>query len=432
MTVSSILAPAVPPPCRRASRLAWALGGTVLVLATVAHLVFWYAPRARAVRPDPRDLPAAVLAGSPQPMRLWLAYPHQNLAAGRAGTLDQLAGILGPSLPAFGPFRLPPSRELAVASGPGGGVAVARVYPGLARVARAAGRLAANPWLGGGSVGIDGREGAVEWRGSLWTARWGDGALPEAAFAPEALPAGERPRAVLAWLDPEALGLDVPARTGLWALEASDGALLLERLASGGEVAPAAVGRVALAPDPGDRPEELALLAWRQRAAGREAVLLLDQAQDPGVLRLPSAALAESATADRRFSLPAEELYEALGAKLRRAAHGEWSIVGTDRRSVELARRLLPSARSGEAAPAGDRWEIGLRPAAVHRLARAVDEAFQALPVGSRRTRERWRRYREWSGALRGHSWVALTVEPDRILVTAEPARPASRRPASD
>ncbi|HVS16207.1 MAG TPA: hypothetical protein VMV46_20000 [Thermoanaerobaculia bacterium] len=423
MTESAIPPPAPRRPRRRPRWLGWAFG-PALALAAAAHLLFWYAPRQHAVRPDPEDLPAAVLlAAGPAPLRLWLAFPHQNLAASRATMLAEVARVFGPALPAFGPFRLPPSRELAVAAGSQGGVAAARVYPILSWVARAAGALADNPWLGGGAVWVDGREGEVEWRGTLWTVRWGDAVLPVPAGTTAALPGiADLPRTALAWLDPPALGLDLPALPGVWALAASDAGLRLERLATEG-VAPSLDDRPLLAPDSGQRSPELALLASRRRGSGWEALILIDQAQDPGILRLPSAAVAESAEGGaRRFSLPAEELQRALGARLRQARHGGWSIVGSDQRSVELARRLLPFAPDDAGDPGVERWEIGLRPAAVHRLARAVDEALEVLPVGSRRTRARWRRYRDWSDALRGYAWVALSLEPDRIQVIFEPA----------
>ena len=58
-------------------------------------------------------------------MRLWLAYPHQNLAAAAERMEDpgaavkavaRLAGLDELDLPAFGPFALPPADAIAIAA----------------------------------------------------------------------------------------------------------------------------------------------------------------------------------------------------------------------------------------------------------------------------------------------------------------------------
>jgi hypothetical protein len=61
-----------------------------------------------------------------------------------------------------------------------------------------------------------------------------------------------------------------------------------------------------------------------------------------------------------------------------------------------------------------------------------VDETLKVLPVGSERTRARWRRYREWSGALRHLAWVGLTIEPERVVVIIEEGSLSSSGPPSD
>ena len=178
--------------------------GVVLVLAVLAaataHIAYWYAPRERPGRPDPSDLPARLLAAGPLPIRLWIPYPHQNLAALERAASDAgstiavlvaVAGVQRADLPRFGPFRVPPSRELCVASDARGRevIAVARVYPGLAALARLAGRLAGNPWLAGGEVEMNGRPARVGWAGGgIWWVASTPGFDPAALGDPRGLP----------------------------------------------------------------------------------------------------------------------------------------------------------------------------------------------------------------------------------------------------
>jgi hypothetical protein len=164
------------------SRRRLGCGVALLALATAgaAHVLYWYAPRERPAAPAPGDLPARLLAAGPLPIRLWVPYPHQNLAVldraaadprSTIAALVTVAGVRRARLPRFGPFRVPPSREICIASDTRGRrvVAVARVYPGLAALARLAGRMAGNPWLAGGEVELDGRPARTGWAGrGLW------------------------------------------------------------------------------------------------------------------------------------------------------------------------------------------------------------------------------------------------------------------------
>lgn len=193
----------------RFRRGCWA-GTLVLAGLVVAHAVYWYAPRPRPAVPA-----EAALAGwLADPVEdgvgsgVWLPYPHQNLAAlqealGGPGAgerfLERLLRVArgdyrrsaGDDLemPGFGPFRLPPARELVVMlkeEGEGAaGVLAARLYPTWAWVGRGAGRLAGNPWLAGGEVRVGGRPARVSWDGRLWSVRRRDGGpgspLPQAA-----------------------------------------------------------------------------------------------------------------------------------------------------------------------------------------------------------------------------------------------------------
>lgn len=144
--------------------------------AAAAHLLYWYAPRERAGAPGPDDPTAAIFAHAQVPVRLWIPYPHQNLAElrrkapqGLASTL-RLFGIRPPEMRRFGPFEMPPSRSIVVAAGSRGEdvLAVAAVYPSIRWIARAAGKVAGNPWLAGGEVESGGRPLRVGWTNGLW------------------------------------------------------------------------------------------------------------------------------------------------------------------------------------------------------------------------------------------------------------------------
>ncbi|HVS62570.1 MAG TPA: hypothetical protein VMT85_03590 [Thermoanaerobaculia bacterium] len=407
----------------RGRRLLIALA-LALLAAIAAHLWTWYAPRSRPASPDLGDLPVQILLSGEGRFRLWLAYPHQTLGSlGR--THPAIAAIWQSSMPPFTLFRAPPARELGIAWGPDGGAAAARVFPLFTLAAKAAGRLARNPWLGGGEVSVDGAAGSVEWRGSLWTATWGDGDLPgaEPSAAPSLGATGEQ--TLLVWIEPEAVGFELPARGGLWSASLEPHSIALtpiqpeeapERRPASSRP-PAPIGSLA------DRlPAELALLAIRESAAGAEALVVVDQEQEPGILRLPSAALATTGSvAERRaLSLPARELQDALGGRFREEVLNGWSLVATDRRSAEVCETMLARLGLLEAPVAGsESWLVVFRPAALHRLARGVDDALETIPVGGERLRRRWRRYREWTAALGGADWIGVTVEPSLIEIRA-------------
>jgi len=159
------------------SRRAFAIGaGVGLLILLGLHAWRSYSARLRPARPSPEI--GAWLDGTGGGQAVWIAHPHQTLARleRRVGDLRRWLASVGlpgaTRLPRFGPFTLPPSKELAVRSSPDGRrFAVAlRTYRTVGVLARLAGRLAGNPWLRGGDVRL-GREasGRVTWRRGLWT-----------------------------------------------------------------------------------------------------------------------------------------------------------------------------------------------------------------------------------------------------------------------
>ena len=187
------------PPSPRARRIAIALIAAVFLAGGVSYFQRVFAPRERAGVPSP-ELAALLGEDSPFERALWLASPHQNLGAldERVGDLElylaelsRLTGVVRPRLPSFGPFALPPARELALAwNGSGESfLGVARIEPGVGWMARIAGRLAGNPWLAGGRIESGGRSFEVRWQGPLWIVACG---LPAALDPPAARPESAR------------------------------------------------------------------------------------------------------------------------------------------------------------------------------------------------------------------------------------------------
>jgi len=182
------------------------LAVAVAGLAVAVHLWYWYAPRERPGAPS-TGAAAALFAASPLPYRLWIPYPHQNLARLRrdvpagVGAALRLFGVKAPRLQRFGPFDVPPSSAIALASDARGDqwVVVAQVYPAIALIARAAGSVAGNPWLAGGEVESGGKGLRVGWApgGVWWVSSEGSAEATEIIGRPvesSGLPAG------LAWL----------------------------------------------------------------------------------------------------------------------------------------------------------------------------------------------------------------------------------------
>jgi hypothetical protein len=180
----------------------------LLVLLLAAHIYYWYLPRERALAPPPPDAAGAPLQGlapGAYDLCVWIPYPHQNLgvlaaavadlpeviaAAGRLSRREASAGARGggdrgrepQALPTFGPFEVPPADEIVACTDLAGGRlrVVARIYPVLSLVAKAAGHLAGNPWLAGGEAG----RMRIHWEGRLWSVTAGPD-RPPAPPAPQ-------------------------------------------------------------------------------------------------------------------------------------------------------------------------------------------------------------------------------------------------------
>ncbi len=172
------LAPGMLEPSPRVWR--WLLGSLLAALALGGHVYWWYWPRVHAAVPDPDAPFTAWLRNESFAYSVWIPYPHQNLAAlrrlGGLGSrelkaMGRLAGLPEPHFPSFGSLSLPPSSALAALSDHDGQTfaVAADVYPVFAWFSWLAGKVAGNPWLGGGEVLVEGRRMIVRWQGNVWT-----------------------------------------------------------------------------------------------------------------------------------------------------------------------------------------------------------------------------------------------------------------------
>ncbi|HEY0515373.1 MAG TPA: hypothetical protein VGH73_25985 [Thermoanaerobaculia bacterium] len=399
---------------RRLLRLAIVLA---LLLLIAGHFFYWYSPRERAAAPEPGSLPARLLAAGAYNACLWLPYPHQNLGKLEEAIGDgpaYLAAVAGvanlpaPVMPSFGPFAVPPSREIVACSDFGGDrfLLVARVYPAIAAVARLAGRIADNPWLRGGEVRetrgkgneVEERVLHIAWRDGFWTVRAGDEA------ASPAKPALAVPAAV-----PESLGIlhlqqdvsDFPAGEYVLRRNAGD----LEVTLAGGAPAP-------LPPIDVEGPGAPVLLAvagpaWpadAEKPLPPAAMVLFDA---KGGLHLgplgdlPGLAVLNP-PGERRWGLPARGLAALLADNLPRGNAAGWSVVALDDASLERAQVLAPRI-SGLVPPAGDgagsRLILGLwlRPRPSLRLISEFRRGLEKIPLVDRRQVARWR---DWETLL--------------------------------
>lgn len=400
-------------PSRRVKRLLRILILLLVVGAIAGHILYWYAPRERAAAPEPGGLPARLLASGEYGACLWVPYPHQNLGKLSGSISDgsewiaaaaRVAELPAPVLPSFGPFAVPPSSEVAACSDLDGRrfLLVARVYPGLAAVARLAGRVAGNPWLSGGDVReTRGRRSEVEervlnvsWRHGFWVVRGGAEPRLEEEGQPIAYP--------------ESLGVfhlerdvsDFPAGDYFLRRQGGDLEMTLEGGAeppappvAEGEGAPVLLAAAGPA-WPADSPRPLpptAMVLFDTRGG-----LSLGPLGD-----LPGGAI-YNVPDSRRWGFPARGLAAMLAEKLPRGNADGWDIVALDDASLERAEALAPQITT-LVPPAGDGPGGGLilglwvRPRPALRLVSQLRKGFEKVPLVERRQIQRWQ---DWETLL--------------------------------
>jgi hypothetical protein len=382
-----------------------------LLLGAGIHIFYWYWPRERAGAPEPGSYGARLLASGAYGACLWLPYPHQNLGLLSAALGDgsaflaavgRLAGSSSPSLPAFGPFTVPPSREIVACSDLDGEnfLVVARVYPGLAAVARLAGTVANNSWLKGGNVreargrGDEVRERVLQisWQDGQWMVRSGPvPQLPEAGSAPPV------PAPV-----PESLGVlhlarevsELPAGEYRLARRQGD----LEMTLAGGETPGPEVD---LDAEGRDAPVLLAVAgpAWPAESPKPlpPAALALFDVQGGlkiGPIELPGGAVLNP-PGGNRWALPARGLAGLLTDSLPRGNAAGWDIVAFDTESLARAEALAPriSALVPPGAAGSDHQIVlgaWLRPRPALARMHQMRKGLEKVPLVDRGQVERW------------------------------------------
>ena len=382
-----------------------------LLAGLTGHILYWYLPRERPAVPDPDGAAYRLLTSGDYDACLWLPYPHQNLAT-LAKSVDDapsylaaLAGVADlppPVLPSFGPFTMPPAREVVACSDLSGKrfLLAARVYPTLAVVARLAGSLAGNPWLSGGEV-VRARRGDEEER--RYQVAWRDGLWLVSSEAPVELPPAGTGEAL-----PEGLGIlrleqdasDFPA--GYYVLRRSDGDLVATLL--GGGPAPKRPG------DDGRHPPILLAVAGPSWPASEEkplppAAFVLDEGKEgiqAGSLgRLPGAAVLNAPGAGR-WRLPTQGVAGLVSKRLPKGHAAGWEITALDQASLRRAKRLAPQVAKlappdGQTASA--RLVLGLwcQPKEAHQLVTRTRSILEEIPLVPRRQVRLWR---DWETLL--------------------------------
>lgn len=396
---------------RRARALCVAL---VLAALVAGHWWWWYAPRARAAAPAASGAPWALLVDGGFDTALWVPFPHQNLGA--VGVDDPRATLAAAArlyrrdplvLPRFGPFRVPPARELTAAWSAGGRrfAIAARVYPSFALVARLAGKIAGNPWLAGGVVeGPYGRV-SVRWDGLTWIAS-GGGASWQAVDRAGARP----PPAALAWAQLGGAGGVVPA--GFYRLSAEGTAVTVDRVAS--LAAPPRSERLFAPPllDPGllSGSPPAALLGIAADEGARRALVIFE---GPSFALLDAASTIEGSVAEE----PADDLPLAgmglallLGEDGYRGSSGDWSLIAGGEQPYRRALELVPAVDSAfaRAAAGGEQRLVAAVTLAPAATVAALAEAARLLASGSA------------ARAMLGSSIEASAADPARRVADLE------------
>lgn len=403
------------------------------LFCVVVGIAVWrlaFAPRERPGSPSPEMATLAAWARERWEIVVWLPHPHQNLGAlGEAvGDLEaylaagaRASGRAIPRWPAFGPFEVPPGRELLLAVGGEGGegFAAARLDPPIAWLARLSGRLAGNPWLAGGEVTRGGMRWRVRWRGPLWTVEPAAAELP-ATLPPDRARDAESPRLAELWLQ-RAWGPLPPAD---YRLTRRQGEL---ELVSGALPAGAS---------PLFRFDAEGLVLWSAEAApgpaGGPGLFLLWEGGE-GVV--PRAAVLQRGEGET-YELPGERLLEIFGVGPKEGRRLGWSIRATDRLARRGALEAVPWFERELPRPGSTPWlaaAMRLETRRAGELLRRIGAALEKIPLVPPKDRERWQ-----AGALLlrpfaecGPATLEVWREPDgtrlRLCPPPEPRRLPSR-----
>ncbi|MCM2270808.1 MAG: hypothetical protein NDJ75_11950, partial [Thermoanaerobaculia bacterium] len=279
--------------------------------------------------------------------------------------------IAADRLPSFGPWSLPPARELVVAQRGEELAVVLAVYPTVALVARASGRLAGNPWLAGGDVELGrGRAARVTWTEGRWRL-----ASVLRARAPEAAAGaagngsrdGTIRRDALARLR---LGRDV----GRWPA----GSYRVER---GGDGLAVLGGRAPAAALPPLGADASRPAAWLVERTGRRVGGTVIWRQPGPMPPFPAALTLDRGRAGRR-RVPGEELLRMAGGEPQRTQADGFQLRALSAREIDLGRPLAAELAALLAARRGLAVFAGARPDGLAEASRRLSDRLAGLPLG--------------------------------------------------
>jgi hypothetical protein len=398
------------------------LSTVVLIgMLLVGHYFFWYHPRAHDGRPDARSLAARlVLADEGLPYRVWLPYPHQNLSAlerylGPVEALNraslELAGMNLYEIPSFGPFRLPPSREILLATNEDRShvLMVARMYPLIRWLLRAAGAVAGNAWLSGGEVRVGDRDLLVRWDGGNWIASNAEVSLggdPTSQFG----------RDIFAAFRVDRTFETVPA--GLFSLEILKDKLLISSVrdrfrtrSSDARILEEGAAALILADFSGSSEPEKAT-----------AMVLFPPLEERSQ-KVPGAVVVHRGGNDR-WLLPGEKVLSVVGIQPVTVRRGSWTIWAYDDSSLGKGAEFVPrlealeaSARTDEASATG---EIDLSQA--REAVRVIDSVLSTVPLIGREEARRWAMLSSLLDLMSEYSSLSYRIgeTPDRLELIIE------------
>ena len=390
--------------------------GLVVVALVAGHVYYWYWPRVRPATPDISALSSQlVLADSDLPYAVWVPNPHQNLGVLERrlgdverlrGAVEEILGLASLEIPAFGPFRIPPAHEMALATDQQGGelVVALRMYPMIRWVLRAAGLVASNPWLSGGEMQLGGRTIRIQWQHGTWLASTGDLNLESVDRAAAMEPA-------LALLRLRQSTGPIPA--GLFRLSVSQAGLRMTSLS------PAEAAE--LQGCHGLDSLGTALLWTRFEFVGRTAethvmAVLSPSSGDPS--GVPAVVVAHRGEGTR-WRLPGEGLIEVVGGGVQEGEADGWSLAAYDRESLTAVEMLLPGFEElslQSPAVVRNAGEVDLRQA--RRQLEGVARMLEQIPVVGTWEAGRWLATVNLLGALEGFDRLSIRVfEPGDILV---------------
>lgn len=324
---------------------------------------------------------------------IWLPFPHLNLAYLKEsvedsdlvlGALSRLAGFDSPrELPTFGPFPLPPARDLVFAMGANEDHLrlEARVDPLVVVISRLAGKVAGNPWLSGGEIETANGTVKVEWSGTRWIASRGapapgdsraDFRLQDAALgavvlsrASPPLPAGTFVlRRIGSTLE---MALENSTSTPIAELSLEEKGLiffLLEGVASG---------------DPG---------GMMFFSTGDEDAIRLGKRS----LSLPGAAVIHPPNTEPR-DLPGQSILRLTQSKISELATPTWNVVAYSTEQAHLAASLMQSeaSRLKDAENGSLEFAVSVRPADAEAEIGDLLDLLGQLPLVSKAERRKWR-----------------------------------------